>query len=507
MSDSLVQLFSRFGRTYQSGETIFLENEQGQEMYIILSGRVKITKHVEVRKKIGNTWVREGSEERVLAILNPGDFFGEMSLLNDKPRSAKAEAISQTKVIVLNKENFEKVLEAQPKLTIKMLKAMSNRVRELDKRVGWQFAPAEAKQEEEEKKDEVEKKPQPQNEQEREKAEKGPRAFQADLFFTPTDQLDTFLLQGVFPLVFLDCFSMEVFEKLKDGEKSLDEIAQNLSIKETDRLSVLLRLLTGLGLVTSFEKKFSNLPLTNRTFTKEGNTYMGNTLNLFQMIYQKGILSERTLLAEGKHACSSEEQQEQFLRDFFESFSIRYAEAVDFLFAQREKNVKKFIEVASSPASYAIEIQRHCPAAEGLLFDRKERAKEVESILEVFGLNFLMTVQTADPYEAVFPQDQSLFVISMQSALHGEKVFELAQKASDVLQTGGMLLIHDFLLVEEKTAPLRAVAVEWILSLFSETHPFFSVEEVREKVATPKLKYIAETKLSDQTTCLVFQKS
>src|SRR5438034_11292663 len=76
------QLFQRFGREFRKGHVLFREGEPGKEMYVVQAGKVNITKTV-----------RE--TEKILATLGAGEFFGEMSILNNKPRSAGAVVRSE----------------------------------------------------------------------------------------------------------------------------------------------------------------------------------------------------------------------------------------------------------------------------------------------------------------------------------------------------------------------------------------------------------------------------
>ena len=71
-------LFARFGREYRAGEVLFREGESGEEMFVIQSGAVQITKHA-------------SGEERPFATLGRGEFLGEMAILNGKPRTATAD--------------------------------------------------------------------------------------------------------------------------------------------------------------------------------------------------------------------------------------------------------------------------------------------------------------------------------------------------------------------------------------------------------------------------------
>lgn len=102
-------------RTFQDGSMIMIEHEPGVELYIIQSGKVKITKVV-------------NDNEVLLAVLNPGDIFGEMSLLENKPRSASAVAFGNVSTLAINKQNFEAMVQAQPQLAVKLITILSERV-------------------------------------------------------------------------------------------------------------------------------------------------------------------------------------------------------------------------------------------------------------------------------------------------------------------------------------------------------------------------------------------
>ena len=93
--------------------------DHGAEMYVIQSGRVRITKQM-------------GGREVVLGDLGPGDFFGEMSLLESLPRDADAVAIGETKLLVLNAGSLLVRLRRDPTFALEMLHSLSGRVRTLN---------------------------------------------------------------------------------------------------------------------------------------------------------------------------------------------------------------------------------------------------------------------------------------------------------------------------------------------------------------------------------------
>jgi len=106
-------------REYSDGDVIIQENETGNEMYVILSGKVKV-----VKEKQG--------VETILAILKEEDIFGEMSLFDNRPRSATVKAIGRTKLAVINRESFLEQIKKNPNLAIQILQKMTQRIRHLD---------------------------------------------------------------------------------------------------------------------------------------------------------------------------------------------------------------------------------------------------------------------------------------------------------------------------------------------------------------------------------------
>lgn len=106
---------NQFNRTYKADTMVFSESEPGDEMYIIQSGSIKITKII-------------NNQEVLLAMLKPSDIFGEMALLENKPRSASAIAHKDTKLMVVNRNNFEKMAKTQPQLIDRLMELLSNRI-------------------------------------------------------------------------------------------------------------------------------------------------------------------------------------------------------------------------------------------------------------------------------------------------------------------------------------------------------------------------------------------
>ena len=115
--------FARFLTRYTKGQVLFREGDDGEEMYIVQSGRVAIKKKV-----------RDGTDA-TLAVLEKGDFFGEMALLERLPRSATAEVIEDGDLIKIDNEIFGDMIKANPEIAIRMLRKYSIRLRETTRQV------------------------------------------------------------------------------------------------------------------------------------------------------------------------------------------------------------------------------------------------------------------------------------------------------------------------------------------------------------------------------------
>lgn len=104
-------------RTYVRGEVIFLEGDEGTSLCVIAEGRVRIQ--------------LTGSDGRevTLNVYGPGEFFGEMALLDGEPRSADAIAVGPTRLCWLQRDDLMAFLEGHPRAAMVMLASLSRRIR------------------------------------------------------------------------------------------------------------------------------------------------------------------------------------------------------------------------------------------------------------------------------------------------------------------------------------------------------------------------------------------
>lgn len=101
-------------------QTIVEEGLPGDYMYVIREGQVKVTK------------LSGDGREKILELLGPGDFFGEMSLLDGAVRSASVKSLSETRILALSRNDFLKELRRNPDLAMAVIQELTRRVRQMD---------------------------------------------------------------------------------------------------------------------------------------------------------------------------------------------------------------------------------------------------------------------------------------------------------------------------------------------------------------------------------------
>ncbi|MEO8587323.1 MAG: cyclic nucleotide-binding domain-containing protein [Acidobacteriota bacterium] len=102
--------------TYKAGATVITEGESGQEMFVIESGSVEVFRG-------------SGPKEHSLSLLEAGDFFGEMVLLDDQPRSASARAATDCQLLAIDATTLDELLRQHPEVAVRMLRLLAGRLR------------------------------------------------------------------------------------------------------------------------------------------------------------------------------------------------------------------------------------------------------------------------------------------------------------------------------------------------------------------------------------------
>ncbi|MDH3268242.1 MAG: Crp/Fnr family transcriptional regulator [Ignavibacteria bacterium] len=121
LRDETLSQLSKTGsvQSFSKDSIILSEKEAGSALFIIISGKVKISR----------ISTEDSDKEVILAILNPSDFFGEMSLLDGLERSATATAMDDSKILIIQRIDFLQLLNDHPEVSIALLQEMTQRLR------------------------------------------------------------------------------------------------------------------------------------------------------------------------------------------------------------------------------------------------------------------------------------------------------------------------------------------------------------------------------------------
>lgn len=114
--------FKEFTVKRKKGEMIYVEGDLGSEMYVVQSGAVRIYRTL-------------GGVKQELAIMEKGDFFGEIAVLEGLPRTASAEALDTSEIIEINSATFDTMIRANIEIAVRMLRKLSNRLQEANRKI------------------------------------------------------------------------------------------------------------------------------------------------------------------------------------------------------------------------------------------------------------------------------------------------------------------------------------------------------------------------------------
>ncbi|GMV09989.1 MAG TPA: Crp/Fnr family transcriptional regulator [Gemmatimonadaceae bacterium] len=125
LDDAELQRFSELTRekTYPKGSVIVFEDDPGDSLFIVRDGRVKVV------------LIGEDGREVILGVLGVGEHFGELSLIDDQPRSAHVIAMEDTNLLVLRRDDFRRRVEANPAVAWSLLVELARRLRRADAKI------------------------------------------------------------------------------------------------------------------------------------------------------------------------------------------------------------------------------------------------------------------------------------------------------------------------------------------------------------------------------------
>ena len=118
-SETLIQ---KFGKELPAGTVLFKDGDTGKQMFVIQKGKIKISKQI-------------GAQEKTLAILPAGEFFGEMAILNNEPRTATATVVEDCLLLVIDSKTFESMIRGNAEIALRMIKKLAERLKEADEQI------------------------------------------------------------------------------------------------------------------------------------------------------------------------------------------------------------------------------------------------------------------------------------------------------------------------------------------------------------------------------------
>lgn len=111
-------------RSYPKNSVIVFEDDPGDTLFVVLKGQVKVV------------LVGEDGREVILSTMTGNDFFGEMALIDDEPRSAHVIAMEDSELLVVRREDFQNQLTESPKIAVGLVRALTKRLRKADNKIG-----------------------------------------------------------------------------------------------------------------------------------------------------------------------------------------------------------------------------------------------------------------------------------------------------------------------------------------------------------------------------------
>jgi CRP/FNR family transcriptional regulator, cyclic AMP receptor protein len=110
-------------RKYSKNSIVFLEEEAGAALFIIISGKVKVVRTDDEGKEV------------ILSILGSGEFFGEMALLDGLPRSATVVSTEESELFMIHRREFLQLIESSPQVVVSLLRELTRRLRKADEQI------------------------------------------------------------------------------------------------------------------------------------------------------------------------------------------------------------------------------------------------------------------------------------------------------------------------------------------------------------------------------------
>lgn len=507
-------LYQRFGRNYPKGSVVFLEGERGEEMFLVLGGKVEISKKIEKSEQVGKGKVSEAAESKVLATLGAGDLFGEMALIDEKPRSATAFALEDTKMVVIDKNNLKIIIEKRPEFAHKMLMVLSGRLRSLDHQLekmqqSMQGAPPSAQ--EAPAKESPSAKPVPAVAAAPEPAKPAPAvqpayAEPSAASMSPKEQ---FLQMGegfISSMLLFSALRLDVFANLDLKPCSVEELSAALKC-DSYGLQLMLNALVAQSVLIKDAGAFGNTTSASKFLVKDKFDFIGTWFETLEKSWSTwgGLLQA---VKDGKSA--GKPDKSAFIRSFIHGKNVDTFEVVDQLLRSKDfSSAKRLLEAGENPASYAIEMAKQLDKLTCVVMDNEEGLKVTDDYIAQFGMGERVMGQVGQ-YEEAASLGKNYDLVFLAFGLHGKDAAatkNMVVKAEDALNANGWLVLHDYILSEDGTSPADALHFALHLLLYSDGAKVYTMPEVTAWLKDAGLQNITKQQLPDFTYLITAQKS
>lgn len=125
----LDESLDQFAQELPAGTVLFREGERGNVMFVVQAGEVELRRMV-------------GTAERVMAVVAAGQFFGEMAILKDRPRSATAVVRHDARLLVIGATTFEAMLRARPEIALRIISTLTDRIEAANQQIELLLLPS-----------------------------------------------------------------------------------------------------------------------------------------------------------------------------------------------------------------------------------------------------------------------------------------------------------------------------------------------------------------------------
>ncbi len=507
-------LYQRFGRNYPKGSVVFLEGERGEEMFLVLGGKVEISKKIPKSEQVGKGKVTEAADSKVLATLGAGDLFGEMALIDEKPRSATAFALEDTKMVVIDKNNLKIIIEKRPEFAHKMLLVLSGRLRSLDSQLekmqqqtGGKVSPDAP---EVHGKEPATAKPAttPPPPAEPVKVAAPVQPVLAEPSGSSLSPKEQFLRLGegfISSMLLFAAQRIDLFSHLDLKPCTVDELSASLKC-DSYGLQLILNALVAQSVLIKDAGAFSNTTSASKFLVKDKFDYIGAWFDMLDKNWNEWE-NLHSVLKDGKG--SGKAGKSAFMRSFIHGKNIDTFEVADQLMRARDfSSAKRMLEIGENPAAYAIEIAKQVEKLSCIVMDTEEGLKVTDDYIAQFGLGERVIGQVGNYEEANFGKNFDIVLTAF--TLHGKDASaakNIIVKAEDALNANGWLVVHDYVLSEDGTSPADALVFALHLFLCGGGAKVYSMPEVTNWLKEAGLQNVTKQMLPDFTYLITAQKA